>query len=57
MIELFIVALVLEICRQVTLCRLYGRKNHSTRCECCDFELLDKWKFGGLFPICDHHCL
>lgn len=30
MIELFIVALVLEICRQVTLYRLYGRKNHST---------------------------
>ena len=26
MIELFIVALVLEICRQVTLCKLYGRK-------------------------------
>ena len=26
MIELFIVALVLEICRQVTLYRLYGKK-------------------------------
>ena len=30
MIELFIVALVLEICRQVTLCKHYGSKNHST---------------------------
>lgn len=45
MIELFIVALVLEICRQVTLCRLYGKKKSQHPLKCYDYELLDKLEY------------
>ena len=34
--ELLLVAAVFEICRRMTKYRLNGRKNHSTRYECCD---------------------
>lgn len=36
MAEILIVAAVFEMCRRITKHRLYGRKNHSTRYECCD---------------------
>ena len=34
------------LCHNVRhISKITTEKNHSTRCECCDFELLDKLEF------------
>ncbi len=34
------------LCHNVRhISKITTEKNHSTRCECCDFELLDKWEY------------
>ena len=43
--ELLLVAAVFEICRRMTKYRLNGRKNHSTRYECCDKNVTQKILF------------
>ncbi len=43
--ELLLVAAVFEICRRMTKHRLNGRKNHSTRYECCDKNVTKKSYF------------